>query len=117
MVPSRIVSKTVGMIAEKFASNNISFPHTENIPEPHSSWCNLYLKGRNSPQSNTTISKQLNNKHPWEIRKSNSDFMAWLQEKNSYALFFDSTSKGNPGVAGVGGILRDPEGKIEQTFA
>ena len=43
--------------------------------------------------------------------------MAWLREKNSYAFLFDGASKGNPGVAGVGGILLDPEGKIEQTFA
>ena len=38
-------------------------------------------------------------------------------EINSYAFFFDSASKGNPEVAGVGGILLDPRGQIEQTFA
>ena len=62
-VPTRIVSKSVGMIAEKFASNSISFPHSENIMEPHASWCKIYLKDRNSPQSNTTISKQPHSKH------------------------------------------------------
>ena len=43
--------------------------------------------------------------------------MAWLWEKNTYAFFFDGALKGNPGVAGAGGILLDPKGQIEQTFA
>ena len=43
--------------------------------------------------------------------------MAWLQEKKTYALFFDSAFKGNPSVAGAQGILMDLEGKIEQTYA
>ena len=38
-------------------------------------------------------------------------------EKNSFALFFDGASKGNPRAAGARGILLDPGGKIEQTFA
>ena len=117
MVPSRIVSKTVGMIAEKFASNNINFPHSESISEPHASWCKLYLKDMNSPQSNTIVNKQIHSKHSWEIRKSSSEFTAWLREKKTYALFFDGASKGNPGVESAGGILMDPEGKIEQTYA
>ena len=117
MVLARIVSKSIGMIAEKFASNNISFPHSEKISELHASWCKIYLKDRNSLQSKTTFNKQLRSKHTWEIRKSSSEFIAWLREKNTYSLFFDGASKGNPGVAGVGGILLDPEGKIEQTYA
>ena len=36
-VPARIAAKTIGMIVEKFASNNISFPFQESIPEPYSS--------------------------------------------------------------------------------
>ena len=32
-------------------------------------------------------------------------------------FFFDGASKGNPGVAGAGGILLDPRGHVEQTFA
>ena len=43
--------------------------------------------------------------------------MAWLQEQNSYSLFFDGASKGNPGVVGAGGILLDPRGQIEKNFA
>ena len=51
----------------------------------------------------------------------NKEKQQWIHgmasEKNTYALFFDGASKGNPGVAGAGGILLDLEGKIEQTYA
>ena len=53
----------------------------------------------------------------WEIRLSSKDFQPWLRDKNSYSLFFDGASKGNPGVAGAGGILLDPGGQVEQRFA
>ena len=117
MVPTHIVSKSVGLIAEKFTSNNIIFPHSENISEPHASWCKIYLKYMNSLQSNTTISKQLLSKHSWEIRKNNSELTAWLREKNTYSLFFDGASKGNPGPSGGGGVILTPSGSIQSSFA
>ena len=119
VVPTRIVSKTVGMIAEKFASRDISFPVSEDIPEPHSSWCKIFLKERSPPQSKFPSSriKHSSSTFPWEIRNNCSEFRAWLLEINSYAFFFDGASKGNPGVAGVGGILLNPRGQIEQTFS
>ena len=40
-----------------------------------------------------------------------------MRERNSYAFFFNGALKGNLGVAGVGGILLDPGGQIEQTFS
>ena len=47
-IPAHIAAKTIGMIVEKFASNNISFPSQESIPEPYSSWCKNFLKERSS---------------------------------------------------------------------
>ena len=44
VVPTHIVSKMVGMITEKFSSNDISFPDDENISEPYASWCKIFLK-------------------------------------------------------------------------
>ena len=107
------------MIAKNFASNNISFPEKEAIQHPYYEWCKTFLKERSPLQSKSSPlgSVPLRNPLPWEIRLSSKDFSNWLRDKNSYALLFDGASKGNPGVAGAGGILLDPGGQIEQTFA
>ena len=106
------------MIVEKFASNNISFPSQESIPEPYSSWCKNFLKERSSLQykSITCSAGQHCRSFPWEIRLPSNEFKSWLREKNSFSFFFDGASKGNPGVAGARGILLDPRGHVEQTF-
>ena len=119
VVPARIAAKTIGMTAEKFASSSISFPEKEAIPDPYSTWCKNFLKERRPLQSKISSigSAPLRKPFPWEIRLSSKEFSIWFREKNSYALFFDGASKGNPGVAGAGGILLDPRGQIEQTFA
>ena len=95
----------MGMIAENFASNDISFPDDEHISEPCASWCKIFLKERSPLQfkSSHKKTKQSFSTLPWEIRKTSSDFKAWLRERNSYAFYFDGASKGNLGVAGVGG--------------
>ena len=118
VVPARIASKAVGMIAKKFASNSISFPNEERIPNPYSSWCRIYLQEVSPLQFKTPKSSatQPFRTFPWEIRLNSSDFKTWLRERNSYALFFDGASKGNPRVSGAGGILLDPRGHVEQTF-
>ena len=45
----------------------------------------------------------------WEIRKEPGEFMDWRKKLNRNSLFFDGASKGNPGEAGGGGVLHDPE--------
>ena len=106
------------MIVEKFASNNISFPSQESIPEPYSSWCKNFLKERSSLQykSINYSAAQPCRSFPWEIRLPINEFKSWLREQNSFAFFFDGASKGNLGVARAGGILLDPRGHVEQTF-
>ena len=54
--------------------------------------------------------KQLEN---WEIRFDKSQFENWLKERKIFKLFFDGASKGNPRMAGGGGVIICPEGKIE----
>ena len=44
VIPVRIASKTIGMIAEKFATNNICYPRQESITDPYDTWCKLFLK-------------------------------------------------------------------------
>ena len=100
VIPVQIVAKTIGMIAEKFASNNITFPQQESIPEPLANWCKLFLKEKSSLQSNYISGSKSIPAQPlhWEVRLSSTEFQSWLRAKNSYSLFFDGASKCNPGV-------------------
>ena len=52
----------------------------------------------------------------WEIRMDNSQFENWLKERKIFKLFFDGASKGNPGNAGGGGVIINPDGKVEVEY-
>jgi hypothetical protein len=45
----------------------------------------------------------------WEIRLDPSTFTNWRKSLQRHSLFFDGASKGNPGEAGGGGVIIDPE--------
>ena len=49
----------------------------------------------------------------WEIRFDKSQFENWLKERKIFKLFFYGASKGNPMMAGGGGVIIFLEGKIE----
>ena len=52
----------------------------------------------------------------WEIRFDKSQFENWLKERKIFKLFFDVASKGNPVMAGGGGVVICPKGKIETEY-
>jgi ribonuclease HI len=45
-----------------------------------------------------------------------NEFHSWLSSQSCYTLCFDGASKGNPGEAGVGGVLYGPRGIRELDF-
>ena len=53
----------------------------------------------------------------WDIRMDCGQFASWLKEQKTFKLFFDGASKGNPGKAGGGGVIIDPDGKVEIEFS
>ena len=53
----------------------------------------------------------------WEIRMDNSQFGNWLKERKNFKLFFDGASIGNPGKAGGGGVIINPDGEIEVEYS
>ena len=52
----------------------------------------------------------------WEIRLDKSQFENWMKERKIFKLFFDCASKRNPGMAGGGGVIICPKGKIEMEY-
>ena len=52
----------------------------------------------------------------WEIRMDQSQFEIWMKERKIFKLFFNEASKGNPRVAGGGGVIICPEGNIETEY-
>jgi len=53
----------------------------------------------------------------WEIRLPEQEFLRWRSSLEDWWLLFDGASKGNPGEAGGGGILLEPNGSTKLTFA
>ena len=45
------------------------------------------------------------------------DLSRWIKDQNSYSLFFDGASKGNPGKASAEGLIMNPRGQIINSFS
>eukprot|EP00253_Pinus_taeda_P006677 PITA_06677 len=52
----------------------------------------------------------------WKIWLEDQEFIKWRSALEEHCLFFDGASKGNPGVAGSGGVLLSPGGFPEMRF-
>ena len=52
----------------------------------------------------------------WDIRMDNSQFENWLKKRKIFKLFFDKASKGHLGKGGGGGVIINPDGKVEVEY-
>ena len=53
----------------------------------------------------------------WQFRGKENDLSDLLLRQSRYSLFFDGAAKGNPRLAGAGGIIKNKEGIIVSKFA
>jgi hypothetical protein len=53
----------------------------------------------------------------WEIWLKEEEFGEWKSQRSKHLLFFDEASKGNPKTTGGGGVLLDPNEKLELSYA
>ena len=72
-------------------------------------WCQLLLTSREPGRR----SRSLN----WKVRMGNEDFTIWWLNLGYKSLFFDGASKGNPRIAGVGGVIFDTKGRKQKEYA
>jgi hypothetical protein len=52
----------------------------------------------------------------WRIRDDDDTFQSWWRSQNLSTIFFDGESKGNPGVAGAGGVIYSLKGSTKDCF-
>jgi ribonuclease HI len=60
---------------------------------------------------------QVEKRKDWKIRMPEESFRNWNKEMDCYSLFFDGATKGNPGNAGAGGVIKNKQGQIEHRYA
>ena len=53
----------------------------------------------------------------WEIRLDEPGFINWKASLNELCLFFDGALKGNPGLAGCGGVITESNGNVISTYS
>jgi ribonuclease HI len=53
----------------------------------------------------------------WKLRLNNNEFSQWKRQQHTSLLFFDGAATGNPGVAGVGGVIYDSDGQKVVDFS
>ena len=53
----------------------------------------------------------------WKIRMSNEELLNWWTKTGSSSLFFDGATKGNPRLAGTGGVIFDSMGNKQKEYA
>jgi ribonuclease HI len=106
------VSARIRSLFSDWASIQTPLTQSRKMEDQEEHWCNQFQ-----------LQKEIGDKAPlttqeqWEIRKGSDDFAKWKRERDGYILSFDGASKGNPGQAGVGGIIEKPSAEIVVSYA
>ena len=106
----RIISKIKALLGEALEAN-ISSRNDLSLTKDEEQWLKELipnLKERPIPPDASHAN--------WEIRLEESEFIKWRSALEDHCLFFDGASKGNPGIAGSGGVLLNPGGFTEMRF-
>ena len=107
---TRVISKIKAMLGEALEANTSS-RNEMSLDQAEELWLKELvpnLKGRSIPPAIVHAN--------WEIRLEELEFLKWRSALDEHFLFFDGASKGNPGVAGSGGVILRPGGSSELRF-
>jgi len=106
----RVISKIKALLGEALEANT-SLRNEMSLVKEEEQWLKDLvpnLKERSIPPAFAHAN--------WEIRLEELEFIKWRSALDDHCLFFDGASKGNPGVAGSGGVLLNPGGSQEMRF-
>eukprot|EP00253_Pinus_taeda_P013290 PITA_13290 len=109
---SSILAKTTALITETVEANGISQADSELTDDRVKEWMwrfNYETRAKNNAITGFGHSD-------WKLRGTRDEVNNWIQNQKRYTLHFDGASKNNPGRAGAGGTIRDPQGKTIVTY-
>jgi len=107
--PNMVAAKAKGLLLETLNSQN---------PKGDSS-----LQQEENICLGTFVSQQIHSTgkpHPspkWRLRDKDETFQNWWRKQGITTAFFDGTSKGNPRIAGVGGLIYSSDKRTKETFS
>jgi hypothetical protein len=103
-----IFAKICGLILEVFRIKAIDFDPPGTLEPSEEDWV-AYIRGPTKNTLNTP--RKAPKQQDWQLCLDNNSFLHWQNQEHSFFLFFDGATTGNPGVAGVRGVMYDSEGK------
>jgi hypothetical protein len=109
-LPTSVANKAINVLSEQFTQMKLSTNSLNSLDNMEWVWLdNLSITfSDNSPPPSHP---------PWQIQLSIDEYENWIKTRNNYILCFDGASKGNPGVAGAGGVLFYLGGHTDFSFA
>ena len=108
---SRVITKVKALLGETLEANSAKKPGKA-LDREEDLWLNGMVPNH---KDCSTLSASVHS--IWEIRLEEQEFIKWRSALNIHCLFFDGASKGNPGIAGGGGVLLGPDGSDVLRFA
>ena len=108
--PSKIAVQARALTGE-FLEQNASLSNTTPLKPEESQWLDLFVPNHQSRTPSKTLSAH------WEIRLDEHAFNRWKFARNDLCLFFDEAAKGNPGLAGCGGVITEANGNLVSSYA
>eukprot|EP00253_Pinus_taeda_P019866 PITA_19866 len=105
---TKTIAKTVALISETIETNGYTQKDPVQIGSKVHEWVSKF---KIEPRIiKKTITSQRGQE--WKLRGTKQEVENWIHKQKRPTLFFDGASKNNPGQAGAGGIIRDPQGEI-----
>ena len=108
--PSKITIQARAILGEAL-DHNTSLKNTIQLLPEESQWLSKIV-----PNYHTRSMPNHANIADWEIRLDEPGFINWKYSLNELCLFFDGASKGNPGIAGGGGVFISANGTVASSY-
>jgi hypothetical protein len=99
--PDHVAKKVVGLMVEFFLSK------PKPISLTSSSTIESYWVSTIFPSIPPIFHPHFQTRSSWQLHED-SMFLHWRNEQQTHILYFDEASKGNPRVAGAGGVIIFP---------
>eukprot|EP00253_Pinus_taeda_P035972 PITA_35972 len=109
---SYTLAKTTALISETLSANGIAHSDQETGNPKEMEWIAKFNYESRNHKTISTGQKKID----WKLRGPEEEIRGWIQNQKRPSLHFDGASKNNPRQVGVGGVIKDQQGKIMVTY-